>query len=145
PYWWPHVTSGDDLAGSQRLAFFVKDEDGKYQDVARTLGLAIPVPTRGIAVGDADGDGRLDMAVARQWDEPVFYKNTGTSNGKYLSLKLLRDTEPTPGSLPASGSPVVDAQVKVTTRDGRTHISRVDGGSGHSGKRSNEVHVGLGP
>ncbi|GAA4092400.1 CRTAC1 family protein [Actinomadura miaoliensis] len=145
PYWWPHVTSGDDIAGSQRLAFFVKDGDGKYQNVARTLGLAVPVPTRGIAVGDADGDGRLDMAVARQWDEPVFYKNTGTSNGKYLSLKLLRDTEPTPGSLPAAGSPVVDAQVKVTTRDGRTHLARVDGGSGHSGKRSNEVHVGLGP
>ncbi|WP_262403133.1 ASPIC/UnbV domain-containing protein [Actinomadura sp. CNU-125] len=33
----------------------------------------------------------------------------------------------------------------MTTPDGRKHLARVDGGSGHSGKRSNEVHIGLGP
>ena len=48
---------------------------------AEQLGLAIPVPTRGIATGDADGDGRLDLAVARQWAEPVFYRNSGPSGG----------------------------------------------------------------
>ncbi|GAA2076736.1 CRTAC1 family protein [Actinomadura alba] len=147
PDWWPHVTAGDDIAGSQRLHFFAKDEDGKYQNVAGQLGLAIPVPTRGVAIGDADGDGRLDMAVARQWDEPAFYQNTSPTPGDFLGLRLTHDVAPVrgaTGALPAPGSPVVGAQVTVTTPDGRKHLARVDGGSGHSGKRSHEVHVGLG-
>lgn len=135
PDWWPHVVAGDDIGGSQRLNFFVKGEDGKYANVSDQLGLAVPVPTRGIAVGDADGDGLLDLAVARQWDQPVFYHNEAPSPGAFLGLRLTDDT---------SGAPAVGTQVCVTTPDGRKYISRVDGGSGHSGKRSNEVHIGLG-
>jgi hypothetical protein len=142
--WWPHVQAGDDLAGSQRLHFFVKGPDGRYVNLAGELGIGIPVPTRGIATGDADGDGRLDFAVARQWDEPVYYHNASPSPGAFLGLRLTHDTAPVSGSLPAPGSPVVGAQVTVTTRDGRKYITRVDGGSGHSGRRSHEVHVGLG-
>ncbi|MFI5929084.1 CRTAC1 family protein [Micromonospora sp. NPDC051543] len=145
---WPHVTSGDDIGGSQRLHFFVKDSDGRYQDVAGQLGLAVPVPTRGIATGDADGDGRLDFAVARQWDAPVFYHNTGPSQGSFLGLRLTHPATSAeaaaPAGLAAPGSPVVGAQVTVKTPDGRTFVSRVDGGSGHGGKRSQDVHIGLG-
>ena len=124
------------------------------------LGLAVPVPTRGIATGDADGDGRLDFAVARQWDEPVFYHNDSPSPGAFLGLRLTRDPAaaagPTPGAPggstaggsvaggSAAGSPAVGAQVTVTTSDGRILLGRVDGASGHSGKRSSEVHFGLG-
>ncbi|GIF08488.1 CRTAC1 family protein [Actinoplanes siamensis] len=137
---WPHVADGDDIGGSQRLHFFVPGRDGRYVDVAKQLGLAVPVPTRGIATGDADGDGRLDFAVARQWDAPIFYHNTGRAEGAYLGLRLLH-----PAAGPArTGSPVVGAQATVITPDGRSHIGRVDGGSGHSGKRSNEIHLGLG-
>lgn len=133
--WWPKVNAGDDIGGSQRLHFFVKGENGRYTDLAGPLGLAIPVPTRGIATGDADGDGRLDFAVARQWDEPVFYYNDSNSGGAFLGLRLTHEGD---------GSPAVGAQVSVRTADGRTLIGRVDGGSGHGGKRSHEVHLGLG-
>ncbi|TML21730.1 MAG: RNA-binding protein, partial [Actinobacteria bacterium] len=37
------------------------------------------------------------------------------------------------------------AVVKVTTADGRTRVAQLDGGSGHSGKRSFDVFFGLGP
>jgi enediyne biosynthesis protein E4 len=136
PEAWPHVKAGDDIAGSQRLNFFAKGADGSYANISPQLGLDVPVPTRGVAVGDADGDGMLDMAVARQWDQPVFYANTGEPSGKFLSVNLEHADAP--------GSPVVGAQVEVTTPDGRKRVSRVDGGSGHSGKRSHEVHFGLG-
>jgi hypothetical protein len=150
PYWWPHVQAGDDIAGNQTLRFYAKGENGRYINMAGPLGLAVPVPTRGIATGDSDGDGRLDLAVARQWDEPVFYHNGSPSPGAFLGLRLTHDTAPTKktetagGALRAPGSPVVGAQVTVTTPDGREHLARVDGGSGHSGKRSHEVHIGLG-
>ncbi|MFJ9431947.1 CRTAC1 family protein [Streptomyces sp. NPDC101490] len=134
PYWWPHVRKGDDLAGDQTMRFFARTPDGSYANLSDRLGLAVPVPTRGLAVGDANGDGRLDLAVARQWGEPAFYQNDSPATGDFLGLKL---THP-------SGSPVVDAQVTVTLADGTRRISRVDGGGGHSGKRSHEVHIGLG-
>ncbi|TDD35509.1 CRTAC1 family protein [Actinomadura sp. KC06] len=147
PELWPNVRAGDDIAGSQRLHFWAEKSPGEYVNVAQELGLGIPVPTRGIATGDADGDGRLEMAVARQWDEPVFYHNDSPKPGAFLGLRLTHDTEPAKGAagtLPAPGSPVVGAQVTVTTPDGRKHVARVDGGSGHSGKRSTDVHLGLG-
>ncbi|MFB7915414.1 CRTAC1 family protein [Streptomyces sp. NPDC056061] len=131
---WPHVREGDDLAGNQTLRFFAKRENGSYVNISDELGMAVPIPTRGIATGDTDGDGRLDMAVARQWGEPVFYRNIAENPGHYLGLEL---THP-------SGSPVVDAQVTVTLPDGSTRVGRVDGGGGHSGKRSFDVHIGLG-
>jgi hypothetical protein len=46
-----------------------------------------------------------------------------------------------PGTLP---SPAIGAQVRATTADGRVLVDRVDGGSGHSGKRSYQVLLGLG-
>ncbi|GAA0546952.1 CRTAC1 family protein [Actinomadura livida] len=154
PMWWPNVTAGDDIGGSQRLHFFVKGEDGRFVNLAHELGLAVPVPTRGIATGDADGDGRLDFAVARQWEDPVFYSNVSPSPGSHLNLRLIhagqkhdgqKDAdEPADGGMPAPGSPVVGAQVTATTADGRKVIGQVDGGSGHSGKRSHEIHLGLG-
>lgn len=136
PEAWPHITEGDDVAGGQTLAFFARNDDGRYVNVADALGLAIPVPTRGIATGDTDGDGRLDFAVARQWDAPIFYRNNSPSTGSFLGLRLSHADAP--------GSPVVGAQVTVKTADGRCFLGRVDGGSGHSGKRSHEVHIGLG-
>ncbi|MGW4637234.1 CRTAC1 family protein [Sphaerisporangium sp. NPDC004334] len=144
PFWWPNARAGDDIGGHQTLHFFVKGPSGRYVDMAKELGLAIPTPTRGIATGDADGDGRLDFAVARQWDEPVFYSNQSPDTGAYLGLKLFRDTPASPGALPAAGSPVTGAQVCVKTADGRTYVARVDGSSGHSGRRSTDVHIGLG-
>ncbi len=141
---WPHIREGDDIAGNQAFAFLVKNGDGRYVDVAGQLGLAVPVPTRGVATGDADGDGRLDFAVARQWDAPIFYHNDSPSPGAFLGLRLTHDTQPTADELAAPGSPVVGAQVTVTTPGGGRFLGRVDGGSGHSGKRSQEVHIGLG-
>ncbi|MDA5145925.1 CRTAC1 family protein [Streptomyces sp. AD681] len=135
PTWWPNVRQGDDLAGSQRMRFFAKDQDtGRYINLSTALGLGDPVPTRGIATGDVDGDGRLDIAVARQWDEPVFYRNTSPEPGSWLELAF---THP-------DGAPVVGAEVRVELPDGSKSVARVDGGGGHSGKRSTDIHIGLG-
>ncbi|GAA4447335.1 FG-GAP-like repeat-containing protein [Phytohabitans houttuyneae] len=135
PLWWPKVEQGDDIAGGQALAFHVKGPSGRFEDLSAELDLDERIPTRGIATGDADGDGRLDFAVARQWDAPVFYRNESPQVGAFLGLRLVHE---------AGGSAATGAQVTVTGPDGRRHVGRVDAGSGHSGKRSFEVHVGLG-
>ncbi|HEX9335942.1 MAG TPA: ASPIC/UnbV domain-containing protein, partial [Pseudonocardiaceae bacterium] len=42
------------------------------------------------------------------------------------------------------GTPAYGATVKITTPDGHTQISQLDGGSGHASYRSFDVRFGLG-
>ncbi|TDB82421.1 RNA-binding protein, partial [Micromonospora fluostatini] len=143
PAMWPNMQPGDDIAGSQPFAFFARTGSGEYANITKDLGMDVPIPTRGIAMSDTRGTGALDLALARQWGPPAFYANEAPSRGNFLNLRLYR---PVPG---ASGeamlcTPAYGATVTVTTPDGRKQISQLDGGSGHSGKRSFEVHFGLG-
>lgn len=148
PASWPRFSAGDDIAGHQINPFFSQAADGRYYDLAKTLGFA-PTVSRGIAVGDVDGDGKLDFASANQWEDSIFYHNMSQSSNQALGLRLriandgkasnLTGFQPTSAAVPAIG-----AHVTVKLPDGRTLTSQVDGGNGHSGKRSYDLHFGLG-
>ncbi|RFU37167.1 CRTAC1 family protein [Actinomadura logoneensis] len=149
PAMWPHVRPGDDVAGDQPMAFYTRrtaKPSGKFVNVTSQLGLDARIPTRGIAIGDTRGGGTLDFAVARQWGPPAFFVNNSPGRGNYLELNLVR---PVAGAKPGRnltgyGTPAYGAQAEIRTADGRTQVSRLDGGGGHSGKRSLQVHFGLG-
>lgn len=144
PRMWPKAEPGDDIAGSERLHFWARAEDGTYVNIAQELGVGPPVPTRGVAVADVDGDGFQDFAIARQWGPPAFYRNDHPSTGRSLDLELTRPVPSGSGAPPGAQTPAYGAQVRITTAAGDTQLSRVDGGSGHSGKRSFNVFFGLG-
>jgi hypothetical protein len=105
----------------------------------------VPTPTRGIATADTTGDGAMDFAVARQWGPPAFYANQAPARGNFLDLNLFRPT--TDGTVGAglsnTGSPAYDTTATITTPTG-TQIGQLDGGGGHGGFRSFQVHFGLG-
>ncbi|MFC7545993.1 CRTAC1 family protein [Plantactinospora sp. GCM10030261] len=151
PQMWPKAEPGDDIAGSNPLAFWVREDNGRYVNLSPELGLADETPTRGVAVADTNGDGAQDFAVARQWGPPAYFRNGNGGDGDFLGLRLHRPlladgtaaTAPTSAD-PAALSPAYGAQVRVTTADGRTQLAQLDGGSGHSGKRSFDVFFGLG-
>jgi len=135
---WPHFWPGDDLSGHLHDPFFVRARDGRYYDLAADLGLDDEHVSRGIAVADVDGDGRLDFALANQWETSYFFHNESAKAGAFLELL------PRLPALAGRTRPAVGAEVAVTLPDGRRRVAQVDGGSGHSGKRAPEVHFGLG-
>lgn len=144
PKLWPNARAGDDISGSEKLAFWVKGDNGDYVNISRELGLAVPTPTRGIAVADTDGDGYQELAVARQFGPPAFYHNDHPTAGEFVGLRLVRPVSGTAGASTDSGTPAYGAQVRITMPDGRVQVSQLDGGGGHTGKRSFDVMFGLG-
>lgn len=146
PALWPNFQPGDDVSGHEAIAFYTKNSSGKYVNISSALGLAVPAPTRAVATGDTTGTATLDFALARQWGPPAFYANRAPNRGNALDLKLYRPaTNPAgePTSMKAIGTPAYGATVEISTPEG-TQVSQLDGGGGHVGFRSFDVHFGLG-
>ncbi|HEX7842345.1 MAG TPA: FG-GAP-like repeat-containing protein, partial [Kofleriaceae bacterium] len=145
---WPHFTRGDDLSGRQRNRFFARSGDQPFVDVAEQLGLPADDVSRGLATGDVDGDGDLDLVVANQWEDSQVLINDSPRRNRALSLRLQLPAWPgplrvEPGSK-ALGSPAIGASVAIALPDGTRLTQQVDGGAGHSGKSAPVIHVGLG-
>ncbi len=154
PNVWPRFQPGDALSGTEHNPFFVRATDGRFYDLAAELGLDHEQVSRGIAVADVNGDGLLDYAVANQWAPSFIYVNKSPPQGAFLGIRLRlplnkKSLEPTKvcsggQGLTLPGRSAVGAVVTVGLPDGRRLVTQVDGGNGHSGKRSPDVHFGLG-
>ncbi|HEX7860998.1 MAG TPA: VCBS repeat-containing protein [Verrucomicrobiae bacterium] len=139
PNFWPSFKPGADLSGNDCNPFFVVAADGRYYDITPALGLNQPMVTRGLAIADVDHDGRLDYVAANQWGPSYYFKNESPNERQSVSntslgLQLVH----------ANGTPAIGAVARLTLPSGRKLISRIDGGGGHSGRRSAELHFGLG-
>jgi enediyne biosynthesis protein E4 len=154
PASWPRFHSGDDLSGHDHNHFFVPSATGRYVDLSHDLGLDDPHVTRAIATADVDGDGLLDFSIANQWEDSFFYHNQTATTNSFLQLYLLLpiNGEATPATRVFPGHPsrdlrgryAIGATASLHSPDGRRTVQQVDVSNGHSGKRSPELHFGLG-
>ena len=150
---WPKIEAGADIAGYNQNPFFVRVGD-HYVDIAKAIGFREDYVSRGIAIGDVDLDGSLDLIVSNMWGPSSHYHNKRPVAGSSLSLNLLLPISREHSSETTvyegkqrpeiAGRAAVGAAVTVFRPDGKILTRQVDGGNGHSGKRSPELHFGLG-
>jgi hypothetical protein len=122
----------------------VRSASGRFYDVAPEAEIGTPQITRGIATADVDGDGRLDFAIGNQWDTSRFYRNIAPNAGAFVGFRLLLSDLDNTANPRVADHPAITAEVRVCVSSLRCQVMQIDGGNGHSGKRSHDLHFGLG-
>lgn len=72
------------------LLLFHQDSAGKLRNVSDQAGPAFQrsLPARGLAVGDYDNDGAMDVLVCNNGGVPILLKNNAAKGNNWLGLKL---------------------------------------------------------
>jgi enediyne biosynthesis protein E4 len=150
---WPNFI-GTDVSGDAHNRLYVADRKGYYHDISEKAGFGGAFCSRGIAVGDVDGDGDLDVAVANLWEDSYLYTNQGRSGNAFTGARILQcadkqvnEPQVLQGKNPGLENcvPVIGAVVSLIS-DGKPGAAYlIDGGNGHAGGRAQEAYFGLGP
>jgi len=100
-------------------------------------GLALALSARGLAVGDLDGDGRIDSVVNNIDSAPTVLRNVAAGQGHWLTLKLIGDVaKKTPKD-------AIGSKVFVTVGGLRQRFGIISGGS-YASQSDQRIHIGLG-
>jgi hypothetical protein len=124
---------------AQQPLLFRNLRNGKFERVgaAPGSGLAGAWSERGLAVGDLDGDGRLDVVINNADSPPTILRNVTAAAGHWLALRLVGDV--------AKKSPrdAIGATVYLTAGKVRQRQDVISGG-GFSSQNDMTLHFGLG-
>ena len=108
--------------------------DGSFHEAAAEAGVATMARSRGAALADFDGDGRLDLVVLNRRAPMELYRNVTEDTGNWLAVALTQ---------PGGNRDAIGARITVETEFGRQSIQNVIGG-GHAGGQLLPRHFGLG-
>ena len=111
--------------------------NGKFADVSATAGpdFQVEAAHRGVAFGDLDNDGRVDMVVSVLNGPAEIFHNI-TENGNHWVLLKLVGTK--------SNRMGIGAQIGITTADGKKQWNEVTTAVGYASSSDPRVHFGLG-
>jgi hypothetical protein len=121
---------------AQRNLLFRNTTLRRFVETGRAAGpgFALEKVSRGLASGDIDNDGDLDLLVTNNGQTADLLRNDGGNRGNALLIRLIG----------ARGNPeAVGASVRVTAGS-RTQRRDVRAGSSYLGQSDLRVHVGLG-
>lgn len=118
------------LAMADPNNLLMQNADGTFTEAASAAGIATTERSRGAALADFDGDGRLDLLVANRRASIELYRNVTPDVGHWIALDLASDT------------PNTQAIGAVVVVNGQTQ--QVTVGGGHASGQAGPLHFGLG-
>lgn len=134
---YPEVGDSDTEAGyRQRKVLYRNLGGGKFADVslASGPGIAEQSSARGLAVGDFDNDGDLDVAINCVNDVPQLLRCDNRTGNNWIRLKLVGTT---------SNRSAIGARVTCIA-GGRQQIDEVRSGGSYLSQSDLRVHFGIG-
>jgi hypothetical protein len=111
--------------------------NGQFADVSATAGADFtrPAPNRGLAYGDLDNDGRMDLVITSLGGPVRVLRNITETHNHWILLKLVGTKSNRMG---------LGAQIRVTTDDGRKLYNEATTSTGYAASSDPRVHFGLG-
>ena len=111
--------------------------NGKFEDVSATVGpdFQLEAAHRGVAFGDLDNDGRVDMVVSVLGGPVKLFHNISGNNNHWILLNLVGTK---------SNRMAIGAQIRVATEDGNSQWNQVSTAVGYASSSDSRVHFGLG-
>jgi len=111
--------------------------DGQFEDVSETAGADFihPAPYRGLAYGDLDNDGRMDLVVTALGGPLRVFHNVTDNHNHSILLKLVGTKSNRMG---------IGAQIRITTDNGRKQYNEATTSTGYAASSDPRVHFGLG-
>jgi len=135
-----HVTDNVELY-HPRLSYMqtdllYKNANGRFQDVSSESGPALQIKHvgRGMAIGDFDNDGDLDIVISNCGQRPILMRNDGGNKNHWIAIKA-RGKE--------SNSFGVGARVRITTTT-RTQIKEIGNAGSYLSSSDLRLYFGLG-
>jgi hypothetical protein len=137
----PVYRSGTTYA--QRNLLFRNAGSKRFIEIGASAGdgFALEKVSRGLAAGDIDNDGDLDLLVTNNGQTADLLRNDSVHRNSLLVRALVGVTPST--SLRASPRDAVGARVRITA-GGRTQVREVRAGSSYLGQSDLRLHFGLG-
>lgn len=137
-----HVYPEVDAAGigeayRQARVLFWNRGDGQFHDMSAQAGPGIAVDkhaSRGLAVGDLDNDGTVELVAVNMHEVPSVLKN----HAKPLGSSMLVE------ALTASGRAAIGARIVVTPAAGKPQTEEVRSGGFHISQGDFRAHFGTG-
>ena len=124
-------------AYAQAPHLFLNQGNGRFRDIAAEAGaeFAEPKVGRGLACGDFDNDGDVDLLVTTNQGQAFLYRNDVANGNRSLRLRLTGTK---------SNRDAIGAVVRARTADGR-QMQAVRGGSSYLSQSDLALTFGLGP
>jgi hypothetical protein len=136
-----HAMDNVSLA-SPDLAYFepallLKNSGGRFVDVTKEHGeaLMVPRPSRGLAAGDYDNDGNIDLLISNCDSAPCLLRNQGNAANHWLTIQPVGHKSNRDG---------IGLKVWLTA-GGATQMKELTGGGSYLSSGDRRLHFGLGP
>ena len=111
--------------------------NGQFEDVSASAGADFtrPAPHRGLAYGDLNNDGRMDLVVTALGAPVSVFRNVTETRNHWVLLKLVGTKSNRMG---------IGARIRITTDDGRMLYNEATTSTGYAASSDPRVHFGLG-